>query len=113
MIDAFLISFFNTLILLIWFKTEAFIEYFRYSPLINKIIKQYDKSINSGINNNFINFLSLNYNSFLTRLITCPFCLNFWISVVTTFFVGYRFFALIYVTSLIYYKIVNILSKYE
>jgi hypothetical protein len=113
MIDAFLISFFNTFALLIWFKTHAFIEYFKYFPTTSKIIKSYKDSIKAGINMDFINFLSLNYDSFLIRLLTCPFCLNFWISIVTSFFVGYEFFALIYTSSMIYYKIVNILTKYE
>jgi hypothetical protein len=113
MIDAFLISFFNTFVLLIWFKTHAFIEYFKYIPLTNKIIKSYQESIKAGLNIDFINFLSLNYDCFLVRLLTCPFCLNFWISIVTSFFVGYKFFALIYISSMIYYKIVNILSNYE
>jgi len=113
MIDAFLISFFNVFALLIWFQTSAFIEYFRYIPFTDKIIKSYQESIKAGLNMGFINFLSLNYDCFLVRLITCPFCLNFWISIVTSFFVGYKFFALIYTSSMIYYKIVNIATKYE
>jgi hypothetical protein len=113
MIEAFLFSFFNTLLLLVWFKTNAFIEYFKSFPFLNKVIHQYEKSTIAGLNTDFINFLRLNYNCFLVRLITCPFCLNFWLSIITSFFVGYKFFALIYVSSLVYYKIVNILSKYE
>jgi hypothetical protein len=113
MIEAFLISFFNVCVLLIWFKTNAFIEYFRNIPYFNKIISSYENSLKSGLDANFINFLSLNYDSFLIRLLTCPFCLNFWVSIITSFFVGYKFFALIYISSMIYYKIVNILTKYE
>jgi len=113
MTEAFLISFFNVVILLIWFKTNAFIEYSRNFPYLNKIISSYNNSLKSGLDMNFINFLSLNYDSFVVRLLTCPFCLNFWISIITSFFVGYKFFALIYTSSMIYYKIVNILTKYE
>jgi len=113
MIDALIFSFFNTLALLIWFKTNAFIEYFKYFPFINKIIKKYDDSCKAGLDIGFINFLKLNYDSFFIRLATCPFCINFWFSIITAFFVGYKFFALIYISSLVYYKIVNILSKHE
>jgi hypothetical protein len=111
--DAFLISFLNTLILLVWFQTNAFAEYFKNFFIIKKIIRSYNSSLKADLKTSFVNFLSLNYDCFFVRLITCPFCLNFWISILTSFFVGYEFFPLIYVSSMIYYKVVNILTKYE
>ena len=111
--QAFLISFFNVVVLIIWFNTNAFVEYSKYLPFFNKLIKSYDQSSKTGLNVNFVNFLALNYDCFLVRLISCPFCLNFWISIFTSFFVGYEFFSFIYVSSMIYFKILNVLSKYE
>ena len=113
MIEAFLISFLNVFALLIWFQSNAFAEYFKYFPIIRNIISSYNLSIKSGLNTTFVNFLALNYDCFFVRLVTCLFCVNFWASIVTSYFVGYRFFALIYVSSVIYYKLINILTKYE
>lgn len=113
MIEAFIISFFNATALIIWFKTEAFVEYCYKMPFLSKYISQYKKSLLAGIDSNFINFLLLNYNSFFIRLITCPYCINFWLTIVTSFFVGFKFFAFIYVTSMIYFKLINLISKYE
>lgn len=110
--EAFLISFFNTLFLIVWFETNAFIEYFKNFPLIKKVIENYNNMLKSGIGNSFISFLALNYNCFFVRLITCPYCLNFWLSLATSFFVGYEFFAFIYVTSMIYYYLVKLFTSY-
>lgn len=113
MTDAFIISFFNTMIMLVWFKTEAIIEYCYKIPFVSKYIIQYKKSLSAGIQSNFISFLLLNYNSFFVRLITCPYCINFWLTIATSFFVGFEFFAFIYVTSMIYYKLISLISNYE
>lgn len=110
MIEAFTISFFNVLVLIIWFKTDAFVEYFCFLP----IVKKYFKARELNLASSFSNFLAVNYNNhFIIRLISCVYCLNFWISILTSFFVGYKFFALIYFLSLINYKILHIISKYE
>jgi hypothetical protein len=113
MIDAFLFSFFNVALLLVWFQTNAFVEYGRYIPFIKRIINSYEKSLSAGINGTFINFLSLNYNSFFIRLVSCPYCLNFWLTLPYLYFFNIKYLAFIYIISLIIYKILNILSKYE
>lgn len=111
--DSILISFFNTFILIVWFQTNAFIEYFGKFPFVSKIVDNFNKMTQAGLSSSFTSFLALNYNSFFIRLITCPYCLNFWITLATSFFVGYQFFAFIYVTSLIYYMLILKLSKHE
>jgi len=111
--EAIIISFFNTLVLLVWFQTNAFIEYFGKFPFISKVVDNFNKMNQAGLSTSFTSFLALNYNSFIIRLITCPYCLNFWMTLVTSFFVGYKFFALIYVISLIYYMLILKLNKHE
>jgi hypothetical protein len=113
MIEAFLYSFFPTFFLLIWFKTNFIVEYFYMLPWISKYINNYKKSQSAGIGGNFINFLALNYNSFFVRLISCPFCINFWITLTLSLLTNILYFGLIYTTSLIYYYIVVTLSSYE
>jgi len=111
--DSFLLSFINTLILIVWFQTNAFIEYCGRFPIISKIVDNFNKMTQAGLSSSFPSFLALNYNSFFVRLITCPYCLNFWLSLGTSFFVGYKFFAFIYITSLIYYILILKLNKHE
>lgn len=113
MIESFLLSFFSTVFLLVWFKTNFVVEYFYKFPWISKYINNYKKAQLAGISGNFINFLALNYNSFFIRLISCPFCINFWITVILSFFTSFLYFGLIYITSLIYYYIVVTLSSNE
>lgn len=109
MIDAFLFSLFNTSVLIVWFQTNAFAEYLSFLP----IVKQYNKAQQAGIAGSFTNFISLNYNSFFVRLVTCPYCLNFWLTLPYLFILNIKYLALIYIISLIFYKTLTILSKYE
>ena len=74
------ISFIST-VLLVWFKTEAFEEYstlfgfgkffkveeFRKARQRNPVITYHDHLLNK-------------YDSFFLRLITCPYCLGFWLT---------------------------------
>lgn len=75
------IIFLQSLILLIWFKTEAFIEYFKYIPYDIFKIKAYFAAKNNDITLEYHNYLLYNHNNFFTRLITCPICLNVWLSI--------------------------------
>lgn len=109
MIEAILASFFLAFVLLVWFQTNAFAEYFSFLP----IIKEYKKAQNAGVANSFINFIYINYNSFFVRLITCPYCLNFWLVSASLYFINWKFFGLTYILSMLYYKIILALSKYE
>lgn len=109
MINAILNSFLLSVILIVWFQTNAFVEYFSFLS----IVKKYHTAQNAGLNTLFINFLAINYNSFLIRLITCPYCLNFWMSLIFSLFIGWKFFGFLYILSMLYYKIILVLSKYE
>lgn len=109
MIEAILASFFVAFVLLVWFQTNAFAEYFFFLP----IVKEYNKAQRVGVAGSLVNFLAINYNSFLTRLITCPYCLNFWLVLPFAYFIGLKFFGLIYILSMLYYKIILLLSKHE
>jgi hypothetical protein len=100
------LCFFNVFCLFIWFKTEAFIEYSKYIPFLNKTfkIKEYYNYQFNGGNLSYPLFLQVNNNNFFTRLISCPYCLNFWVNLVTLpllsniviFFVNYVLSIIIY-----------------
>jgi hypothetical protein len=110
-------SFFNVFCLFIWFNTEAFIEYFKYIPIINKLlkIKEYYKYQLTGGNLNYPVFLQVNYNNFFTRLISCVYCLLFWINTISLIYINnYLIFFGNYILSIIiYYILLLIIKKYN
>lgn len=109
MIEAVLFSFFSSFALVVWFQTNVLAEYLYFLP----VVKKYNLALKSGVANTFLNFLSINYNSFFIRLISCPYCVNFWINLLLSYFIGWKFFGLLYILSILQYKIIVILSKYE
>jgi len=86
-------------ILIIWFKTHAFVEYLNLFKL-NKLFKinEYLEYKKQNMLIEYSDFILLKYNSFFTRLITCPFCLNFWLSLIVSIFFGN--FSFIYISSI-------------
>lgn len=70
---------FVALVLLVWFKSDAVIEYYDALKLRGCIpIENYLVALNHGLDISFIEFLREHYNSFQVRLITCPLCLSTW-----------------------------------
>tara|TARA_B100000287_G_scaffold434488_2_gene499074 strand:+ start:270 stop:614 length:345 start_codon:yes stop_codon:yes gene_type:complete len=94
-------------LLLIWFNSEAFIEYallfsggkfFHIHDFKKKRIK--DPTLD------WISYLQLNHDSFFVRLITCQLCLSFWLNLVACLAMDKLVFLPIsYVISLIVYKL--------
>ena len=106
--------FINLFLLIIWFKTEAFYEYFKYISILNKFFKfKHYKEFICMQYEIYPNFLVIKHNNFFTRLISCPKCINFWITLILIFFVN-SFFSLfiIYTLSLMLYNIYTILENY-
>jgi hypothetical protein len=65
-----------TLILIVWFKTSAFVEYCELFKL-SKYFKV-DQYIDLKDDLTFPEFLKEYYNNFLTRLLSCPICAAIW-----------------------------------
>lgn len=68
---------FVTLALIIWFKTNAFVEYTHLFK-IGKWFKV-DTYIEMETDQTFPDFLKEYYNCFLTRLMSCPICTSVWL----------------------------------
>ena len=74
-------------VLLVWFKSEAFIEYSRLFGL-SKIIK-YQEFLDAKLDNFAISyplFLKLKYPNFFFKLIGCRICLSIWMSAIISAF---------------------------
>lgn len=69
-----------TLILLIWFRTDAYLEYCRVFNLdIISHHKDFDIKYKEDVSLTYLHYLRMYHNSFFTRLITCPICLSVWL----------------------------------
>jgi hypothetical protein len=70
--------------LTIWFDgAKFFIEYLKLAGLANKIphVKKYLTVKSQGSPDTYLEYIEVNKDNFLTRLVTCPKCFSFWISV--------------------------------
>jgi hypothetical protein len=106
--------FINAFILLVWFKTDALYEYLTNIPVLNNLFKidKYKEFRSKYPDVKYPIFLNIEYNSFFTRLISCPICLNTWLSIFTLIFIKtYSIIFLIFFGSLILYYITVILMK--
>jgi hypothetical protein len=89
LIDLLIISTFPAMLLVVWFKTHAFTEYFELFKLTNLFkIKKYLEYKNNGSNMEYVDYLLVKHNSFMSRLVSCPYCLGFWLSIMTCLLFG-------------------------
>ena len=96
----------STTILIIWFETDAFFVYsttFNFGWQVFDFIG-YDNERKKNPMIDYHTYLLMSYpDSFFVKLLSCPLCLGFWISVVSVliFGVGLVYTPVIYVTSLL------------
>jgi hypothetical protein len=107
--------FINLFLLIVWFNTDAFIEYLKYIPYFKKYLKidEYFK-FRLCQDLSYPNFLVIKYNNFFTKLISCPKCLNFWFCLIFLCLYSMKvnlFF--VYFTSILLYNIYSKTEKYE
>lgn len=105
------VIFLNTFLLILWFNTEVFVEYFKFTKNIFKI-KEYISDKPNDFSLTYHSFLLKKYNCFFVRLITCPLCFNFWLTFFFTFIFNFQFtlIPVIYIISLLLYFIFTKLS---
>lgn len=97
--------------LLVWFHTEAFVEYIKVFKLghlfrVNKYLEY--KNVNPSIT--YIEFLTIKNPNFFTKLFSCGYCLSFWLTLLSCLlFNNLILFFIIYMISIVIY---NILRRY-
>src|SRR5512137_632895 len=75
------------LILLIWFRTDAWLEYtrlFRLNWL--SLYKEFDEKYKQDASLTYHLFLRKDHNCFFVRLVTCPICLAVWLGIIPLVF---------------------------
>jgi hypothetical protein len=83
------------LILLVWFKTEAWLEYTRLFRLnFLSFYKDFDMKQSEDASLTYHMYLRRYHNRFLVRLITCPICLATWLGILAGLVIFSGFFIL-------------------
>ena len=105
--------FFVAFILIIWLKTEAFVEYARLFGLSKLLeIDKFDDRTTYELT--YPAFLLVNHDNFLTRLISCPICLGVWLNILVCLFLrDFNFFFIKTVASFLLYFIVGVSIRKE
>jgi hypothetical protein len=95
--------FWSVFIMFIWFKTDAFCQYF---PFLSKVKEWNDYRIkNTDIS--FPNFLFLRNPNFWTKLISCQPCLLFWIVILLSFLFGFSYFPVKWAISYFIFRVIS------
>jgi hypothetical protein len=83
------------LILLLWFKTEVWLEYTRLLGLnFLSFFRDYDLKKQSDVTLTYQIYLRRYHDCFFVRLITCPICLTVWLSLLYVLGKAFIFFVL-------------------
>lgn len=101
---------FGVAFLIVWFHTEAFIEYGKLFGLAKLLkINEFESALNNDFTLEYLPWLRATYPNFVTKLISCSWCIGFWFTLtVSLFFYTIYIFPVIYVlTHVIYLKIVK------
>lgn len=100
----------GVMFLIVWFHTEALIEYGKLLGL-SRLLKlhEFEKDYMNDFSIEYLMWLRTKYPNFLTKLISCPWCIGFWFLFVTSCFTStFYIFPVIYVFTLVIYMILEI-----
>ena len=101
-------------ILAMWFKTDAFVEYLGLLGFKKLFYIKEFKEQDVILTTNYPNFVLCQKNCFISRLVSCPTCVSFWLSVLCCIEVGFWNLPLLFLSSLVtfyLYEYVTILRS--
>lgn len=96
---------FINVVLIVWFKTDAFLEYARIFGL-SKLFKidKYDEEYKKDFTLDYLTFLSKEYgDNFIIKLISCPICLAVWGGIFSGIYFGHLYLCPVIILSLVVY----------
>jgi hypothetical protein len=96
------------LILLGWFRTDAWLEYTRMLKLPRlSHYKDFDIKHREDASLTYLLYLRLYHNCFFVRLITCPICLSVWLGIIISIFTSISLIPLSIVGGLLLFTIID------
>ena len=76
------------IILLIWFDTDAFVEYAKLFRLdFFFFLSDFEEQQNVNPELTYPDYLVIYHQSFFTRLLSCPKCISFWLTLFSCIFI--------------------------
>jgi len=108
--DIIFITCVTTLAMLVWFKSDAFIEYARLVGGAKFFgIVEYEELRKENASLDYHGYLARNKDNFFIRLIICPLCLSVWLTLLTTSIRtdSIILFPICNLTALISYKLIS------
>jgi hypothetical protein len=107
--NVFSVSFLLSYLLILWFRTNAFVEYinlFRLSSLF--FVTEYNKLRSEGYGDLYVDFLHEYYKDFfIVRLVSCPICLSVWLGILCCVFYGVQSGCLVAPLTLFFFSVFN------
>ena len=94
-------------ILLIWFRTDAWLEYCRLFKFKPSFYKDFDEKYKEDVSLTYIHYLRLHHNCFFVRLITCPICFSVWLAIIISLFTSITFIPIYIIGGLILYTAID------
>lgn len=95
-------------LLLIWFRTEAWVEYCRLLHLdFLSFYKDFDVKYKEDVSLTYVTYLRCYHNCFFVRLITCPICLSVWLGITFSLFTPVAFLPLYIIGGLLLFTIID------
>jgi hypothetical protein len=68
-------------ILIAWFNTDMLVQYIKLFKLTRfTYVEEYEKELFENPDLTYLNFAYFKEPSFVNKLISCPYCLSFWLS---------------------------------
>ena len=101
--------------LYVFFKTTAVYEYLKLLPLPEKItkMKEYEAERRHNFTMSYKEFFTTNYDTFLIRLLTCPYCLSAWLSLIFCgIFSCFMWLPVVYLVGLASYFFISLLYQW-
>jgi len=102
----------NVLLLIVWFRTDVFVEYskiFKISKWLN--VDDFEEKKKNDFELTYHSYLRQYHNNFWIRLVTCPICISCWLllpSLITDGIGNYSF--CVVTTTFLYYLYVKIMK---
>jgi len=107
-------SFFNASFLFFLYDTEAFIEYVKLLRMDKLFeVDKYEKYLDTAGNSSYWEYLVWEKPNFLRKLVSCPFCVSFWMNLGALYFHGSGVMLMVnlWLTLFLYLVLKTLLSK--